>query len=100
VAHSSDAGQSAPQNHSVDFQGQMDAAQKIAGQWSDKTPRELSNEVAGQIQSPGRDSWEQRIYQQKTKMVSAAQACLDDAKRLTIAPTQEEKSAAPRAADV
>jgi hypothetical protein len=100
VAHGSDVDQNAQQKHPVDVQGSMDAAQKIVGQWSDKTPRELSNEVAGQIQFPGRDSWEQRIYEQKTKMVSAAQTCLDDAKRLVSAPTPEEKKAAQTASDL
>jgi hypothetical protein len=99
VAHTSDSGQSTQQNHQLDFQGRMDTAQKIVRQWADKTPRELSNEVAGQVQFPDRDGWEQKIYQQKTKMVSAAQTCLDDAKRLVSAPTPEEKKAAQRASD-
>jgi hypothetical protein len=77
----------------------MDAARKIVIQWADKTPRELSNEVAEQVQFPGRDAWEQKIYQQKTKMVSAAQTCLDDTKRLVSALTPEERSAAQRASD-
>jgi hypothetical protein len=34
-----------------------------------------------------------------SKMVSAAQTCLDDAKRLLSAPTPEEKGAAQRALD-
>jgi len=72
---------------------------KIVAKWEEKTPRELSDEVAGQVQFLGRDSWEQRIYQQKTKMVSAGQTCLDDAKRLVSAPTPEERSAAQRASD-
>jgi len=59
-----------------------------------KTPRELSNSVAGEIQFPGRDKWEQRIFDQKEKLVSTARSGFYVIQRMGDAQTPEERTAA------
>jgi hypothetical protein len=44
---------------------------EILDQLADKTPRQLGNDAVGDVQFPGRDSWEQRLYDQKLKFIAA-----------------------------
>jgi hypothetical protein len=98
VAHAARADEAATSPAPQDFGSRVGKAQKAIDQWREKTPRGLSDGVVDQNQFPGRDNWEQRLYQQKEKMITAAQACLIAAQKLTNAPTQEERNAAQKAA--
>ncbi len=99
VAHGSEIDGKATSASPEDFGSRISRAQKALDQWKDKRPRELSDGVVGENQFPGRDNWEQKLYQQKEKMIAAAQACLFAAQKLTSAPTQDEKNAAQKAAN-
>jgi hypothetical protein len=99
VVHGSGIDGKATSPSPEDFRSKVGRAQKAIDLWKEKTPRELSDGAVGQNQFPGRDNWEERLYQQKEKMITAAQACLIAAQRLTGAPTQEERNAAQKAAD-
>jgi hypothetical protein len=44
---------------------------EILDQLADKTPRQLGNDAVGDVQFPGRDSWEQRLFDQKLKFIAA-----------------------------
>lgn len=99
VAHASEIDGQPASPSLEDFRSKIGRAQKAIDQWKEKTPRELSDGVVGQNQFPGRDNWEQRLYQQKEKMIAAAQACLFAAQKLTSAPAQEERIAAQKAAN-
>jgi hypothetical protein len=44
---------------------------EILDQLADKTPRQLGNDAVGDVQFQGRDSWEQRLYDQKLKFIAA-----------------------------
>jgi len=99
VAHTSKIDGQPALPSTEDFRSRIGRAQKALDQWREKKPRELSDGVVGENQFPGRDNWEQRLYQQKEKMIAAAQACLFAAQKLTSAPNQEERNAAQKAAD-
>jgi hypothetical protein len=49
---------------------EMDQLKKWADNMANQTPRQLSESVAGEIQFPGRADWEQKLYEQKEKLVS------------------------------
>jgi hypothetical protein len=98
VAHNPGIDGAATSSGPEDFRSRIGGAQRAIDQWREKTPRGLSDGVVGRNQFPGRDTWEQRLYQQKEKMITAAQACLTVAQRLASAPTQEERNAAQKAA--
>lgn len=99
VAHTSEIDGQPGSPSPEDLRSKMGRAQKAIDQWKQKTPRELSDGIVGQNQFPGRDSWEQRLYQQKEKMIAAAQACLFAAQKLTSGPNQDERNAAQKAVD-
>lgn len=44
---------------------------QILEQLAEKTPRQLGNDAVGDVQFPGRDSWEQRLYDLKLKFIAA-----------------------------
>ena len=53
-----------------DLQGKLDDL-------SNKTPRQLGEQFAGDIQFPGRDRWEQKLSAARDRLVSKIQAVLD-----------------------
>jgi hypothetical protein len=61
---------------------------------ANKTPRGLSNSIAVEIQFPGRDSWEQRIFAQKEKLVSITRSAFYAIQRMADAQTLEERASA------
>jgi hypothetical protein len=77
-----------------DFETRVSNAQRLIDERAEKKPRELSNEVAGNIEFPGRDAWEKRLYDQKGKVIGAAQAVLDAAQKILKAPTRAEQASA------
>jgi len=99
IAHSSSTMIGLPVGNSTDFQSRMQNAQRLVDKWADKRPRELSDGIVGDNKFPGRDAWEQRLYEQKGKMVKAAQVALDASQRVISAPTSEERASARKATD-
>lgn len=99
VSHSSGPSGDVPIPSPEDSRTRMGKAQKAVDEWAGKTARQVSDSIVGQNQFPGRDSWEQKLYQQKEKLISAAQDCLNAANRITNAATKDERHAAQESAE-
>jgi hypothetical protein len=79
VAHSDGAnnqGSAAPVTPRQATAG-FDEAEAFANQLADKTARELGEIEVGDVQFPGRDKWEARLFDQKEKLVKATRAAVD-----------------------
>jgi len=61
---------------------------------ANKTQTQLANEVVGEVQFPGRDAWEQKLYGQAQRLLKFAQSYLDRTKKLDTITNPEERSAA------
>jgi len=71
--------------------------------WVDDTaslkPRQLSETVAGAITFPGRDEWEQRLYNQMQVLVGVVRSGSNAIQRMADAPTTTERASARLAVD-
>ena len=67
---STGSGATGPSNASESKSYQQQLGETL-DQLADKTPRELGNDAVGDVQFPGRDSWEQKLYDQKLKFIAA-----------------------------
>jgi len=73
---------------------QTEPMQKIVGQFANKTATQLAYEVVGNIQFPGRDDWEQKLYGQGQRVLKFAQAYLDRVKKLDAITDPAERGTA------
>jgi len=71
----------------------------LANDLAIQTPRQLGESVAGDTQFSGRADWEQRLYEQKEKFVSAIRTSYNVIQQTREAPTLEERAAAKLAMD-
>ena len=76
-----------------ELQVRIRSLQNRLSELGDKTARQLSDEVVKDIKFPGRDVWEQQLFDQKQKCVSAARTALDVAQKAMNAGTPEEREA-------
>ena len=74
VAHGTDAGLMT--THS-DFRSTLEEAQKVIDAASSLNSRQLGQSLVGEIRFPGRDAWEDKLYQQRQKVIAAAQMAVD-----------------------
>jgi hypothetical protein len=80
------------------FDAGIQNAQKWIDAWGDKKPREMSDAAVRDIEFPGRDEWERRLYEHTKKMVRTAQAAVDAAKDSKDASSDDERAASLSAA--
>jgi hypothetical protein len=62
-------------------------------------PRQLSESVAGDIKFPGREEWEQRLFDQKEKLVAVVRSAANTIQRMGDAHTESERASARIAVD-
>jgi hypothetical protein len=75
--HSASAdGVSAATTSKQQLSDSMENAQRTIGSVEDKTERELANDVAGEVQFPGRPEWEHKLYLKKQAQIASARALL------------------------
>jgi hypothetical protein len=75
-------------------------AQDVIDRAANQNSRELGEAVVGDIRFPGRDAWEDKLYQQRLKLVNAAQTVVDyAANKLDKAKTEVEQAAAKKGLD-
>jgi hypothetical protein len=98
VTHSSPAVPTVQTAPSEDTRLQTEPAQNIIDRLANKTPRQLANEVVGDIQFPGRDDWEQKLHGQGQRVLRFAQDYLDRAKKLDSITDSAQRSAATETA--
>ena len=66
--------------------------QKIVDKFANKSQTQLANDVVGDIQFPGRDAWEQKLYGQAQRVLRFAQSTLDRTKKLETLTDPTERS--------
>jgi len=66
---------------------------------ADLHPRELSDPIVHEIQFPGRDQWEQKLYSEKQRFVDCGRSIADVIAKVHGATTEEERKAALTAAN-
>jgi hypothetical protein len=94
VAHSSPAVPTVQTAPSEDTQMHTEPAQKIIDNLANKTATQLAKEVVGDIQFPGRDDWEQKLYGQGQRVLKFARDYLDRVKNLDTITDPAERSTA------
>lgn len=55
------------------------------------TKQQLAHLIAGDVEFPGRDEWEQRLYAQKEELVAVMRTATNVLQRMLDAPTAEER---------
>jgi len=81
------------------YQSAMERLKKSTDDLATRTPRQLGQSIAGDIQFDGRADWEQKLYEAKEKFVSVARTSYNLIQRTIDAPTAEERAAAKLAMD-
>jgi hypothetical protein len=83
-----------------DTKSSLSDAQNVIDRAANQNSRELGEAVVGDIRFPGRDAWEEKLYQQRLKLVGAAQTALDyAANKLDKAKTEVDQAAAKKGLD-
>jgi len=65
---------------SKSLQAQLLEAESAISRLADKSPRELGEDIVQENQFPDRTKWEQKMYEQKEKVIAAARALLATAR--------------------
>jgi hypothetical protein len=94
VAHSGprDAAAATPQQAAATF----DDSEAFANLLAEKTARQLGELEAGEIQFPGRDKWETKLFDQKEKLVKATRTGVDAGRRyMQVLSEQGSKMSSP-----
>jgi hypothetical protein len=94
VVHSSPVPPSVQIIPSDATQASSEPIQKIIDKLANKTQTRLASEVVGDIQFPGRDAWEQKLYAQAQRVLKFAQGYLDRSRKLDTIADPAERSAA------
>jgi hypothetical protein len=82
-----------------DFNSRIGRARKLISRQSDKTARELGDDVVKDVQFPGREEWEHRLFEQNGKVVRSAQDAVDAAERISGGATERERDWARKTAE-
>jgi len=98
VVHGGPSGADVPSDGPADLKGKISTTKAIVDRMADRKPRELSEAVVGEIQFPGRDDWEQRLFRQTGTMLSSARSALDALQMQLNASTQDQRTNAGKAA--
>jgi hypothetical protein len=100
LSHGPDAATQASQpTTAAQYRSSMEELQKWIDDKASLKPRQLSESVAGDIKFPGRDEWEQRLFDQKEKLVAIARSAANTIQRMGDAQTADERAAARIAVD-
>jgi hypothetical protein len=95
VAHGADADSTA--KGPTDANSSLSDAQDVIDRTASLNSRQLGGILVGDIKFPGREAWEDKLYQQKQKLVGAAQTALDYAANKTAnAKTDAQQQAAQK----
>jgi len=103
VAHSSESATpqaSRPQPTTADeYRNSLKKLETWVNDTASLKPRQLSETVAGAITFPGRDEWEQRLYNQLQVLASAVRSGSNAIQWMADAPTTTERASARLAVD-
>ena len=84
----------------TDTKSSLSDAQDVIDRAANENSRQLGEAVVGDNRFPGRDLWEGKLYQQRLKLVGAAQTVVDyAANKLDKAKTEVDQAAAKKGLD-
>jgi hypothetical protein len=72
-----------------DANAALDEAETFANLLASKTARELGEMEVGDVQFPGRDRWESRLFSQRDKLVSATRTSVEAGRKYMSMPAAE-----------
>jgi hypothetical protein len=74
----------------AEYRASITQLTKLIAYIANLTPRQLSDSVAGDVQFPGRDDWEQRLDAQKEKLVATTRTAINAVQQMLDAPTKKK----------
>jgi hypothetical protein len=101
VAHRSDSStpQTSQPTTAAEYRSSMGDLERWVDEKAGLKPRQLSESVAGLTTFPGREEWEQRLFDQKEKLVAVVRSAANTIQRMGNAQTESERASARIAVD-